>query len=238
MLEVTHLNAFYGKSQVLQGVDLRVGPGELVALLGRNGSGRSTTAKAIMGLVESEGSVRWRGHELRAKPTFEIAHHGLGYVAERRDVFPTLTVHQNLQLGQRGGRRNSSSIGHNLRWSFAESYAMFPALQPRQHTLAGLLSGGEQQMLSLARALMGEPELLILDEPTEGLAPSLRHKVGEVLRALKCQGISILLMEQKLDIALSVADRCVVMGKGRVVFEDTPSALHADAAVCQEWLAV
>jgi len=231
MLKIARLHAFYGKSHVLHGVDLEVGAGEIVALLGRNGSGRSTTAKAVMGLVDAQGSVQFEGREIRGLKSYEIAHRGLGYVPENRDIFPKLTVHQNLLLGQKTGAKDA-------RWGFDDMYAMFPRLKERQHTEAGVLSGGEQQMLTLCRSLMGDPRLVIIDEPTEGLAPKIVELVAEYLQALKARGVSVLLIEQKLTIALQISQRCVVMGHGRIVFEGTPEALRADAYVRKEWLEV
>jgi branched-chain amino acid transport system ATP-binding protein len=231
MLKLQDVHAFYGKSHVLHGVSFHVQPGEIVALLGRNGSGRSTTVKTIMGLVDGTGSVRWREQELLGKKAFEIAHAGLGYVPENRDIFPKLTVHQNLMLGL----KKANTTG---RWSFDDMYRLFPRLKERQHTEAGVLSGGEQQMLTLCRTLMGDPELIMIDEPTEGLAPKIVELVAEFLRELKRRGIGVLLVEQKLTIALEVADRCLVMGHGRIVFSGTPAELRADATVRREWLEV
>jgi branched-chain amino acid transport system ATP-binding protein len=235
LLELKDLHAYYGKSHVLHGVSLHVGEGEIVSLLGRNGSGRSTTVKAIMGLVEATGSVRWRQQELVGKKAFEIAHLGIGYVPENRDIFPKLTVHQNLLLGQKSDRREERKGG---RWSFDDMYAMFPRLKERQHTEAGVLSGGEQQMLTLCRTLMGDPDLIMIDEPTEGLAPKIVELVADYLRQLQRRGISVLLVEQKLTIALEVSARCLVMGHGQIVFEGTPAQLKADAYVRKEWLEV
>jgi len=231
MLEIQDLHAYYGKSHVLHGVHFSVGKGEIVALLGRNGSGRSTTAKAIMGLVEATGSVAWQGKPILGKKPFEIAHLGIGHVPENRDIFPKLTVHQNLLLGQKGK-------GLGARWSFDDMYAMFPRLKEREHTEAGVLSGGEQQMLTLCRTLMGDPDLIIIDEPTEGLAPKIVELVAEYLQTLKARGISVLLIEQKLTIALSISDRVLVMGHGSIVFEGTPETLRADSQVRKEWLEV
>ena len=231
MLSLKDVHGYYGKSHVLHGVQFDVRPGEIVALLGRNGSGRSTTVKAIMGLVEATGSVRWKEQELVGQQAFQIAYAGIGYVPENRDIFPTLTVHQNLLLGCKRGAKAP-------RWSFDDMYRMFPRLKERQHTEAGVLSGGEQQMLTLCRTLMGDPELIMIDEPTEGLAPKLVELVGDYLRELKRRGISVLLVEQKLTIALEVADRCLVMGHGQIVFEGTPAELRANAAIRQEWLEV
>lgn len=231
MLALRDVHAYYGKSHVLHGVSFSVSPGEIVALLGRNGSGRSTTVKAIMGLVDTRGSVDWRGRQLVGLKAFEIAHAGIGYVPENRDIFPTLTVHQNLMLGQKRGAEAP-------RWGFDDMYALFPRLKERQHTEAGVLSGGEQQMLTLCRTLMGDPDLIMIDEPTEGLAPKIIEQVAQYLRALKARGIGVLLVEQKLTIALEVADRCLVMGHGQIVFEGTPEDLRRDAAVRKEWLEV
>ncbi len=231
LLDVKNLNAYYGKSHVLHGVNLTIGQGEIVALLGRNGSGRSTTAKAIMGMVECKGSVCWQGAEIVGKQAFEIAHLGIGYVPENRDIFPKLTVEQNLLLGLKGSGKGS-------RWSFDDMYEMFPRLKERQHNEAGVLSGGEQQMLTLCRTLMGDPALIIIDEPTEGLAPKIVELVGQYLKNLKQRGISVLLIEQKLTIAMAISDRTLVMGHGSIVFDGTPASLREDAAVRKEWLEV
>ena len=231
MLKLQDIHAYYGKSHVLHGVSFDVGPGEIVALLGRNGSGRSTTAKAIMGLVHAEGTLRWKDQDILRRKAYEIAHLGIGYVPENRDIFPKLTVHQNLLLGQKGNGRGS-------RWSFDDMYGMFPRLKERQHTEAGVLSGGEQQMLTLCRTLMGDPDLIIIDEPTEGLAPKIVELVGQYLRTLKDKGISVLLIEQKLTIAMQISDRALVMGHGSIVFDGTPDSLRADATTRKEWLEV
>jgi branched-chain amino acid transport system ATP-binding protein len=231
MLNVSNLHAYYGKSHVLHGVDMHVNAGEIVALLGRNGSGRSTTAKAIMGLVNCQGSVQWKGNEALGRKAYEMAHLGVGYVPENRDIFPKLTVHQNLLLGQKGS-------GKGARWSFDDMYAMFPRLKERQHTEAGVLSGGEQQMLTLCRTLMGDPDLIIIDEPTEGLAPKIVELVAQYLKTLRERGVSVLLIEQKLTIAMAISDRCLVMGHGSIVFNGTPQALREDEAIRKEWLEV
>ena len=232
MLKLQDLHAYYGKSHVLHGVSFEVRPGEIVALLGRNGSGRSTTGKAIMGQVTGQGSIHWRDQEILGRPGFEIAHLGLGYVPESRDIFPKLTVHQNLMLGQKRGGKVKP------RWGFDDMYALFPRLKERQHVEAGVLSGGEQQMLTLCRTLMGDPDLIMIDEPTEGLAPKIVELVAEYLRELKRRGISVLLVEQKLTIALEVSQRCLVMGHGQIVFDGTPAELKANAEVRREWLEV
>jgi branched-chain amino acid transport system ATP-binding protein len=234
MLELAGLHAYYGKSHILHGVDMRVGEGEIVSLLGRNGSGRSTTVKTIMGLVRGEGSIRLRKDEILGHKTFDIAHRGIGYVPENRDIFPKLTVHQNLQLGEKREKRGKDKP----RWSFDDMYRMFPRLKEREHTEAGVLSGGEQQMLTLCRTLMGDPDLIMIDEPTEGLAPKIVELVAEYLNTLKSRGVSVLLVEQKLTIALQISERCYVMGHGSIVFEGTPATLLADAEIRKEWLEV
>ncbi|HZW11935.1 MAG TPA: ABC transporter ATP-binding protein [Noviherbaspirillum sp.] len=230
LLEIKDLNAFYGKSHVLHGVDLNVKEGEIVSLLGRNGVGRSTTVKAAMGQVDVSGSIRFKGQEISGLKAFEIAHKGLGYVPENRDIFPTLTVEQNLILGEKKGKKS--------RWSIGDMYRMFPRLKERQHTAAGVLSGGEQQMLTLCRTLMGDPDLIMIDEPTEGLAPKIVELVGEYLKELKNRGISVLLVEQKLAIALEISQRVYVMGHGSIVFEGTPQDLKSNASIRKEWLEV
>jgi branched-chain amino acid transport system ATP-binding protein len=231
MLKLNHLHAFYGKSHVLHGVDFEVHPGEIVSLLGRNGSGRSTTVKAIMGLVDGAGTITWRDEQILGRKAFQIAHLGIGYVPENRDIFPELTVHQNLMLGQKRGKKQP-------RWSFDDMYRMFPRLKERQHTEAGVLSGGEQQMLTLCRTLMGDPDLIMIDEPTEGLAPKIVELVAQYLKELKNRGVSVLLVEQKLTIALEISERCYVMGHGRIVFEGTPADLRGNAYIRKEWLEV
>jgi len=231
LLQLSNLHAFYGKSHILHGVDMNVGKGEIVSLLGRNGSGRSTTVKTIMGLVDGQGSIKFQGDEILGHHAFDIAHRGVGYVPENRDIFPKLTVEQNLMLGEKRGKKNP-------RWSFGDMYRMFPRLQERQHTEAGVLSGGEQQMLTLCRTLMGDPDLIMIDEPTEGLAPKIVELVAQYLKELKNRGVSVLLVEQKLTIALEISERCYVMGHGSIVFEGTPADLRANAYIRKEWLEV
>jgi len=231
VLEVNDLHAFYGKSHVLQGVSLSVARGEIVALLGRNGAGRSTTVKAIMGLVSAQGSVRFKNEEILGLKAHEVARKGLGYVPEDRAIFPDLTVRQNLVLGIKDPRKRG-------RWSVEEVFALFPALAERTETPGGVLSGGEQQMLTLCRTMMGDPDLVLIDEPTEGLAPKAVAQVGEFLSAVKKRGISTLLVEQKLSIALDISERLYVMGHGRIVFHGTPGELRANDGVRKEWLEV
>lgn len=230
LLDITDLHAFYGKSHVLHGVNLYVDQGEIVSLLGRNGVGRSTMVKAVMGQVQATGSIQFKGEQMLGLKTFQIAHKGLGYVPENRDIFPTLTVQQNLLLGEKRGRAS--------RWSMADMYNMFPRLQERANVAAGVLSGGEQQMLTLCRSLMGDPDLIMIDEPTEGLAPKIVELVAQYLRTLKDKGVSVLLVEQKLAIALDISQRLYLMGHGSVVFEGSPAQLRNDSALRKEWLEV
>ncbi|AQV93773.1 ABC transporter ATP-binding protein [Cupriavidus necator] len=233
MLDVTGLHAYYGKSHILHGVDAHIDEGEIVALLGRNGVGRSTMAKAILGMVRAEGSVKFRDEEILGRRTFEIAHLGIGYVPENRDIFPTLTVRQNLLLGEKRNPRQAKP-----RWTVEDMYNMFPRLKERENTSAGVLSGGEQQMLTLCRTLMGDPDLVLIDEPTEGLAPMIVTLVGDYLKTLKERGVSVLLIEQKLAIALDISQRVYVMGHGHIVFEGTPAELKANSQIRKEWLEV
>ena len=230
ILQVQGLDAWYGKSQVLRGVDLHVGRGEIVAILGRNGAGRSTTLKAIMGGVVRSGQVMFAGEEIGRLPPHAIARRGLGYVPEDRAIFPDLTTLQNLLLGEKKGPGG--------RYTVDDAYALFPRLKERAHAPAGALSGGEQQMLAICRTLMGGPTLVMIDEPTEGLAPMMVDRVRELLEAVAARGTTILLVEQKLAIALAISHRLYVMGHGRVVFEGTPKAFAADATVRREWLEV
>ena len=231
MLRVSNLHAYYGKSHVLQGVDLSVGQGEIVSLLGRNGVGRSTTVKTIMGQVEHTGDVNFKGQSLLGLESHDIARKGLGYVPENRDIFPTLTVRQNLLLGRKPGQKES-------RWSEEDMYDLFPRLKERLNAPAGVLSGGEQQMLTLCRTLMGNPDLIMIDEPTEGLAPKIVEQMATLFGEISSRGVSILLVEQKLTIALRISQRLYVMGHGRIVFEGTPADLQADETIRKEWLEV
>lgn len=230
LLAIRDLHAFYGKSHVLHGVNLQVEKGEIVSLLGRNGVGRSTMVKAAMGLVHATGSVEFKGVQILGLPAFKVAHCGLGYVPENRDIFPTLSVEHNLLLGVKKGKSS--------RWQMDDMYQMFPRLKERQHTAAGVLSGGEQQMLTLCRTLMGDPDLIMIDEPTEGLAPKIVDLVADYLEALKARGISVLLVEQKLAIALDISQRVYVMGRGSIVFEGSPDDLRSNPDIRKEWLEV
>jgi branched-chain amino acid transport system ATP-binding protein len=231
MLEVRDLHAYYGKSHILQGVDFRVGEGEIVSLLGRNGVGRSTTIKAIMGEVERTGSVVFKGRELMGLKPHQVARCGLGYVPENRDIFPQLTVRENLILGMKSTKPGG-------RWRMQDMFELFPRLEERSEIAGGVLSGGEQQMLTICRTLMGDPDLMMIDEPTEGLAPKMVDLVSDLLERIAARGVSILLVEQKLTIALKISKRLYVMGHGQIVFEGTAADLKASEDVRKEWLEV
>lgn len=231
MLQLDDLHAYYGKSHILHGVNMRVKQGEIVSLLGRNGVGRSTMVKAIMGQVSMNGSVLFKGEQLAGLASHKIAHRGLGYVPEDRSIFPTLTVRQNLSLGMKSRKQKG-------RWSIDDMFTIFPSLRERSDTSAGVLSGGEQQMLTLCRTLMGDPDLIMIDEPTEGLAPKIVAQVGLLLEEIKNRGVSILLVEQKLTIALAISQRLYIMGHGNIVFEGTPEELRNNNNIRKEWLEV
>ena len=232
LLQVEHLHAYYDQSHILHGLNFEIQAGEVLALLGRNGAGRSTTLKAIMGMVRAEGSIRFLGKQLLGLPSFKIAQAGIAYVPENREIFAELTVEQNLRLGQKLGASKQAP------WQLEEMYALFPILLERRHTKAGVLSGGEQQMLSLSRSLLGNPDLLLIDEPTEGLAPKVIDVLRDFFIKIKQRGIAILLVEQKLNLALQVADRFLIMGHGQAVFEGEQQALLANDIIRQEWLEV
>jgi len=231
MLSVRNLHAYYGKSHILQGVDLDVGENEIVSILGRNGVGRSTTLKAIMGDPQPQGEIGFRGKSIAGRKPHEIAHLGIGFVPEERAIFPTLTVEQNLLLGVKTGQKGG-------RWSLEETWRLFPQLKERADAPGGALSGGEQQMLTICRTLMGDPDLIMVDEPTEGLAPQMVERIGELLQEIARRGISILLVEQRLVIAMRISHRVYVMGHGRIVFEGTPAELLANEGIRREWLEV
>lgn len=231
MLAVEDLHAYYGKSHILQGVTFNVGEGDIVSLLGRNGVGRSTTIKAIMGLVTPHGAVRFKGKDIAGLKPHDIAHLGLGYIPEDRSIFPGLTVRQNLLLGLKNGKGGG-------RWSIDDVFDLFPRLRERADTPGGVLSGGEQQMLTMCRTLLGDPDLILVDEPTEGLAPKITDQVGDLLVEIARRGVSVLLVEQKLTIALKISKRLYVMGHGRIVFEGTPDDLAGNDTIRKEWLEV
>jgi branched-chain amino acid transport system ATP-binding protein len=231
MLEVQDLHAYYGKSHILQGVDMTIAAGEVVSLLGRNGVGRSTTVKAIMGEVPPQGRILFKGENIAGLPSHRIAHRGLGYVPEHRDIFPGLTVRQNLMLGIKDPKKPG-------KWRLQDMLDMFPHLAARADTAAGVMSGGEKQMLTICRTLMGDPELIMIDEPTEGLAPLIVQQVGDLIAEIARRGVAILLVEQKLAIAMRISHRVYVMGHGRIVFEGTPAQLRAAETIRKEWLEV
>ena len=231
MLEVKDVHAFYGKSHILQGVNFAIEKGEIVSLLGRNGVGRSTTVKAIMGEVTPVGSIKFKGQEIAGKKNYTISQLGIGYVPENREIFSTLTVRQNLMLGMKSTKTSG-------RWTIEEMFSMFPNLAERADVPGGVLSGGEQQMLCMCRTLMGDPELIMVDEPTEGLAPKIVEQVGELLTEIASRGVAILLVEQKLSIALKISQRLYVMGHGQIVYEGTPVTIMQDDDIRKEWLEV
>lgn len=231
MLKVTDLNAYYGKSHILQGVSFEVREGEIVSLLGRNGVGRSTTCKAIMGDVAPHGSILFKDQEIVGRKPHEIARLGLGYVPENRDIFPTLTVRQNIELGMK-------KAGQEGRWKMKDMFEMFPNLGERADTPGGVLSGGEQQMLTMCRTLMGDPDLVMIDEPTEGLAPKMVEQVAMLLSEIASRKLAILLVEQKLAIAMNISHRVYVMGHGHMVYEGTPQELRDNEEIRKEWLEV
>jgi len=231
MLEVKDLHAYYGRSHILQGVNLKVGNSEIVSLLGRNGVGRSTTCKTIMGLVPPTGTILYQGEKISGLKPHVIARKGIGFVPENRWIFPGLTVLQNLQLG-------SKSRIQKGRWSIDDVFELFPKLGERSNVQGGLISGGEQQMLTICRTLMGDPNFIMIDEPTEGLAPKLVEQVGRLIEEIAQRGISVLLVEQKLNIALKISQRLYIMGHGQIVFEGSPDDLKADDSIRKEWLEV
>jgi branched-chain amino acid transport system ATP-binding protein len=233
MLEVTDLHAYYGKSHILHGVNLTVGEGEIVALLGRNGVGRTTTCKAIIGEVPPVGSVKFNGVEIAGRKPYQIARLGIGYVPENRDIFPGLSTKQNLIMGIKPRLKPGEGA-----WTLERLFDLFPNLRERQDVDASVLSGGEKQMLTIFRTLMGNPAMIMIDEPTEGLAPLLVEQVGRQLEEIASRGISILLVEQKLTIALKISSRVLVMGHGEIVFSGTPQELLENQTVRSEWLEV
>lgn len=233
LLSVSDLHAHYGKSHILHGVNVEVGEKEVISLLGRNGSGRSTTLKAIMGLVPpTAGQVRLRDRQLAGARPYAICRAGIAYVPEEREVFANLTVDENLRMGEQ------PPVDGAVRWTVEHMFDYFPRLKERRNTSAGSLSGGEQQMLTMCRSLLGNPLVMLIDEPTEGLAPKIVAQVGECIKDMHAKGVSVVLVEQKLAIALKVSTRVCVMGHGKIVFEGSPQQLLDDQKLLADWLAV
>jgi branched-chain amino acid transport system ATP-binding protein len=231
MLDLENVNAYYGDSHILHGVSLAVKEGEVVCLLGRNGAGKTTTILTIMGYLKPRpGRILYRGRDIAALPPYAVARLGFGFVPQERGIFPSLTVRENLTVFARG------SIGS--RWTLDRILELFPSLRARERNLGFQLSGGEQQMLSIARALMLNPSLLLLDEPSEGLAPMIVQGIVEVLRNLKREGLAILLVEQNLRTALAVADRHHVMNKGEICFTGSSGELEGNEFVLRNYLSV
>jgi branched-chain amino acid transport system ATP-binding protein len=231
MLKVKNLHSYYGKSHILQGINLSIEEGEIVSLLGRNGVGRSTFIKSIMGMVKSEGSILFNEKEILGRAIHEIANLGIGYVSENRDIFPDLTVQENLELGKKENK-------FGIKWNLEELFDLFPNLKNRIKVPGGVLSGGEQQMLTICRSLMGCPKLIMIDEPTEGLSPQMVNNVEMLLKKISSKGVSILLVEQKLTIAFNLSNRLYVMGHGKVVYEGLPREIKENNEIIKEWLEV
>ncbi len=233
LLDVCDLHAHYGKSHILTGVTLKVDENEIVAMLGRNGSGRSTLLKALVGVVPpTSGSIRLAGKELAGAPVHQIVRSGLAYVPEERLAFDYLTVEENLVVGLQPPAPGAP------KWTLDDVYDYFPRLKERRRTKAGNLSGGEQQMLTICRSLLCHPRLMLVDEPTEGLAPRVVEDLVDVIRDIAARGVAVLLVEQKMTITLRIAQRCLVMGHGHIVFEGTSAALRSDTRTRQDWLEV
>ena len=231
MLKITNLNSYYGKSHILQGLNLSVNEGEIVSLLGRNGVGRTTTIKSIMGMVKASGSIKFNDQEILGKQIHEISNLGLAYVSEHRDIFPDLTVLENLELGKKNVFSKNS-------WNLNELFDLFPNLKDRKDVPGGVLSGGEQQMLTISRSLLGNPRLIMIDEPTEGLSPQMVKNVEKLLMKISERNIAILLVEQKLSIAFNLSDRVYVMGHGIVVFNGTVEEVKDNKLIIKDWLEV
>ncbi len=229
MLTVDTIHSYYDKSHVLEGVSLQVNPGELVTLLGRNGAGKTTTLRSILGIIcPRQGQVRFNGQDMVGRKVFEIAREGLALVPEHRGIFRLLSVEENLRIAQR----------KSSRWQLEDVYAMFPRLKERRKNAGHALSGGEQQMLAIARALVNNPKLLILDEPTEGLAPVIVDELVKILRTIKEDGLPVLLVEQNLKVCDALADRHYVLEQGRVVYEGSAAAFRADPTIKNRYLAL
>jgi branched-chain amino acid transport system ATP-binding protein len=233
LLQVRDLHAHYGKSHILQGVSFDVGHGEVISLLGRNGSGRSTTARAIMGLVPpSGGHVLLDGKNLAGARPYAICRAGIAFVPEEREVFANLSVDENLQMGRQRGHPEAPQ------WTVEQMFDFFPRLKERRNTRAGNLSGGEQQMLTICRSLLGNPRVILIDEPTEGLAPKIVTVVGEAIQEIHRRGVSVVLVEQKLTIALKISTGVCLLGHGHIVFRGSPDELTGNPQLLKDWLAV
>ena len=237
LLRISSLNTYYGASHVLRGISLDVAPGEVVALLGRNGMGKSTVLKSVMGLVRPQsGSVSFAGGDITGHAPFKVARAGVGYVPDERRIFPDLSVLDNLLLGVKGGK--AADPGDPRLWTLERIFGHFPRLRERQHHKGRFLSGGEQQMLAIGRALMGNPRVLLMDEPSEGLAPLIVAEVGRTIARLKEEGQSILLVEQNVKLALDLADDVVILNTGRIAFNGTAEQVRLDQALITQHLGV
>jgi branched-chain amino acid transport system ATP-binding protein len=235
MLELERINTFYEKSHILHNVSLEIKEGEVVGLLGRNGVGKSTTIKSIIGMVPPKsGSIRFQGRETVGLQPYQLARLGIGYVPEERRIFPTLTVRENLLMGMKSGKKPTQDKG----WTIEGIYQFFPALRERDSFKGGYLSGGEQQMLTIGRTLMGDPRLILLDEPTEGLAPQIVEAVANVIGEIHRSGVSVLLVEQSMDIVMDLANGILIMNKGEIVFKGTPEELNARPELREKYLEV
>jgi len=229
MLTVENIHTYYRESHILQGLSLEVRPGELVCLMGRNGAGKTTTIRSIIGYnAPRSGRIRFRDQDIAGLPPYRIAERGIGLVPQGRRVFPDLTVKENLNFAAKAGGP----------WNEERAFAVFPRLKERQNNRGNQLSGGEQQMLAIARALLMNPKLILMDEPSEGLAPLIVREIGGIIQELKSEGLSVLLVEQNLALGFSVADRCYVLNKGRVVYEGSSQALRHDETVKRQYLGV
>jgi branched-chain amino acid transport system ATP-binding protein len=233
MLQVTNVHAFYGRAHILHGISLEAGAGEVVALLGRNGAGKSTALKAIMGLVPpARGEVSFAGQRIERLAPYRIARLGLGYVPEERRIFTELTVMENLEIGRQAAREGAPG------WTEERLFALFPNLAGMRDRPGGRMSGGEQQMLTIARTLMGNPRCVLLDEPSEGLAPIIVEQMARSIRTLKGEGLTVLLSEQNLHFSQAVADRAYIIEKGQIRFGGTMAELAADASLREQYLSV
>ena len=236
ILEVRDIHSFYDNSHILHGVSIDLNEGELVCLLGRNGVGKSTTLKSIIGLVQpKQGSIRFKGKEMIGKAPYKIARIGIGYVPEDRRIFKSLTVHQNLMMGIKGKNKATSD---GTGWSIEKVYQLFPTLKSRRDNIGSKLSGGEQQMLTVMRTLMGNPQVILVDEPTEGLAPIIVKELLDMLDTVRKSGVTILMVEQNFKAAVKVADRFYIMSKGRIVFEGDKDSIMAATDVRKNYLEV